>query len=56
MNEARILLADDHAVVRAGISKALADLLDVKVVGEVGDGPAVFSALAQFNPTCSCWM
>ena len=50
MNEARILLADDHAVVRAGISKALADLLDVKVVGEVGDGPAVFSALAQLQP------
>jgi DNA-binding NarL/FixJ family response regulator len=46
MEPARILLADDHAVVRAGIANAIADLPGVTIVGEVGDGPAVLAALA----------
>jgi DNA-binding NarL/FixJ family response regulator len=52
MAHARLLLADDHAVVRAGIANAIADLPDVQVVAEVGDGPAVFAALAEANPDC----
>lgn len=52
MDHARLLLADDHAVVRAGIANAIADLPGVLVVGEVGDGPAVFSALAADQPDC----
>jgi DNA-binding NarL/FixJ family response regulator len=50
MEPARLILADDHAVVRAGIANAIADLPGVQVVGEVGDGPAVFAALAQHQP------
>jgi DNA-binding NarL/FixJ family response regulator len=34
----RILLADDHALVRAGIRALLESLPDVEVVGETGDG------------------
>lgn len=52
METARILLADDHAVVRAGIANALAELPGVAIVGEVGDGPAVLTALAQQRPDC----
>lgn len=52
MVTARLLLADDHAVVRAGIANAIADLPGVQVVGEVGDGPAVFAALADQLPDC----
>jgi DNA-binding NarL/FixJ family response regulator len=52
MSHARLLLADDHAVVRAGIANAIADLPGVQVVGEVGDGPAVFAALADARPDC----
>ena len=52
MEPAHILLADDHAVVRAGIANAIADLPGVTIVGEVGDGPAVFAALAQHRPDC----
>ena len=48
----RILLADDHAVVRAGIRNALKDLPDLEIAGEVGDGPALFSALEQNQPDC----
>ncbi len=52
MEPARILLADDHAVVRAGIANAIADLAGVTIVGEVGDGPTVLAALAQHQPDC----
>lgn len=52
MDTARILLADDHAVVRAGIANAIADLPEVMIVGEVGDGPTVFVALASLQPDC----
>lgn len=48
----RILLADDHAVVRAGIRNALEGLPDLEVVGEVGDGPTLFAALAGIQPDC----
>jgi len=52
MDTARLLLADDHAVVRAGIANAIADLPGVAVVGEVGDGPALFAAIEALRPDC----
>ncbi|NJN18000.1 MAG: response regulator transcription factor [Oscillochloris sp.] len=52
MTQARVLVADDHAVVRAGIAKAIADLDEVIIVGEVGDGPALFAALDRLMPDC----
>jgi DNA-binding NarL/FixJ family response regulator len=48
----RILLADDHAVVRAGIRNALKDLPDLEITAEVGDGPALFAALEQSHLDC----
>jgi len=47
-----ILLADDHAVVRAGLRNALKELPDLEIIGEVGDGPALFAALNQVQPDC----
>src|SRR4051812_29294926 len=52
MKTSRILLADDHAVVRAGISNALKELSQIEIVGEVGDGNALFAALAKLRPDC----
>jgi DNA-binding NarL/FixJ family response regulator len=52
MSKVRILLADDHAVVRAGIRNALEELANLEIVGEVGDGPALFEAVAQMQPDC----
>ena len=37
---ARVLLADDHAVVRAGLARILDDEADLRVVGEAEDGRA----------------
>jgi DNA-binding NarL/FixJ family response regulator len=50
MHKTRVLLADDHAVVRAGIGKALSEIDSLEIVGEVGDGPALFDALARLCP------
>jgi DNA-binding NarL/FixJ family response regulator len=38
MNPIRVLLADDHTLVRAGIKGLLQGLAGVEVVGEAGDG------------------
>lgn len=50
MNMTRVLLADDHALVRAGIRNALEDLPELEIVGEVGDGPGLMSALESLRP------
>jgi DNA-binding NarL/FixJ family response regulator len=38
MNRTRVLLADDHALVRAGIRALMEKIPDVEVVGEAGTG------------------
>ncbi len=45
-----LLLADDHALVRAGIRKALEDMPDVRIIGEVGDGLGLFAFLERRVP------
>lgn len=52
MNKVRVLLADDHAVVRAGIHNALLELPELQIVGEVGDGPSLITALDETKPDC----
>ena len=43
----RVLLADDHTLVRAGLRKILEQNDDLSVVGEVADGGAALEFLAQ---------
>ena len=50
MAKVRVLLADDHAIVRSGIRNALQDLADLEVVAEVGDGRALAPALDEARP------
>jgi DNA-binding NarL/FixJ family response regulator len=38
MKKIRVLLADDHAVLRAGLRALLNAQPDIEVVGEAGDG------------------
>ena len=40
-NSMRILIADDHAIVRRGLKQILADEADVDVIGEAGDAHEV---------------
>lgn len=47
-----VLLADDHDLVRAGLHNALKDLPHLAIVGEVGDGRSLHTALAHHQPDC----
>ncbi|MFC0601530.1 response regulator [Streptomyces palmae] len=46
----RILLCDDHAVVRAGLRALLGSAPDVEVVGEAGDGEEAVALAAALRP------
>lgn len=52
MTTARILLADDHAVVRAGIRKTIEEIPGVTVICEAENGPQVFTALEDQPLDC----
>jgi DNA-binding NarL/FixJ family response regulator len=45
-----VLLADDHAVVRAGLRNALENIPQIEIVGEVGDGIALEEGLIRLHP------
>jgi len=50
MKKIRILLADDHTILRNGIRALLADEPDLEVVAEAEDGRAAVSLACQFEP------
>ena len=50
MNRIRVLLADDHAVVRAGVRAVIAAEADMEVVGEAADGPAALALAETLDP------
>ena len=43
----RVLLADDHAIIRDGVKQILADTNDLVVVGEAANGTAVLKMVAE---------
>lgn len=46
----RTLLADDHAIVRAGLRNALQSMSDIEVVGEAADGLDLLKNLSELRP------
>lgn len=46
----RLLLVDDHAVVRSGLRMLLASETDVEIVGEVGSGSEAVTAAGSARP------
>ncbi len=50
MSQIRVVLADDHTLVRAGLRKLLESMLNVVVVGEAGDGLALLALADQLQP------
>ncbi|MDQ0754747.1 response regulator transcription factor [Arthrobacter sp. B3I4] len=49
MKEIRVLLVDDHPVVRAGLRAMLTDFEGIVVAAEVADGAAALSALTRLH-------
>ncbi len=50
MDKIRILLAEDHALVRAGIRALLESQPDMKVVGEAADGQEAMLRVQELSP------
>ncbi len=50
MSAVRVLLADDHTLVRAGLRKLLESVPGFEVVGEAGDGLALLALAEQLQP------
>jgi DNA-binding NarL/FixJ family response regulator len=46
----RVLIVDDHPIVRSGLASVLATQLDLEVVGEVSDGAAAVAQCALLAP------
>jgi len=47
---ARILLVDDHPIVRDGLSQLIAGVSDLEVCGEAADGPEALHLIEQTSP------
>jgi DNA-binding NarL/FixJ family response regulator len=50
MSKLRILLAEDHAILREGIRSLLASVADLEVVGEAEDGLGAVTQAKQLQP------
>lgn len=50
MMPVRVLLVDDHALVRAGLRSLMQSFVDVEVVAEAGDGRAAIELAMKYAP------
>jgi DNA-binding NarL/FixJ family response regulator len=50
MKPIRVLVVDDHDLLREGVSACLAAFDDLEVVGEAGSGEAAITAVAELHP------
>lgn len=50
MTSARILLVDDHNLVRAGLRSLIDSMADIDVVGEASNGDEALAAVSQCQP------
>ncbi|RLB77647.1 MAG: DNA-binding response regulator, partial [Deltaproteobacteria bacterium] len=50
MTSYRIVLADDHVMIRNGIKKIIEESDDMEIVAETGDGLELLNLLKNINP------
>lgn len=50
----KVILCDDHALIRRGIRDTLSDVADIEVIGEAGDYGELRSLLRELGPNAGC--
>lgn len=50
MRKIRVVIVDDHAMMRSGLKVLLANCQDIEVVAEAGDGETALPLVAEFAP------
>jgi DNA-binding NarL/FixJ family response regulator len=50
METVRVLIVDDHPIVRQGVRSVLSNHADIDVVGEADSAPSLFASLASIKP------
>src|SRR5260370_7591873 len=50
MADIKILLADDHSLVRASLKSLLADFPGIEVIAEAGNGREALELIAKYRP------
>jgi DNA-binding NarL/FixJ family response regulator len=50
MNKIRVVLADDHAIVRVGVRALLEEIKEIEVVAEAGDGHQALDLVESLQP------
>jgi len=50
MNPIRVLIADDHSLVRAGFCALLSDFADITIVAQASNGSEALRQVAKFQP------
>ena len=50
MSAIRVLIVDDHPMVRRGLKSLLSSYPDIEVIGDVGDGVAALEKATQLSP------
>ena len=50
MNKIRVILADDHAVVRAGIRSMIENLAEIEIVGQASNGREALQLVEKIQP------
>ncbi|HDY69636.1 MAG TPA: response regulator transcription factor [Actinobacteria bacterium] len=50
MSNIKILLVDDHAILRAGLLRLLSEEDDIEIVGEAGDGREAIQKVQELHP------
>ena len=51
----RIVIADDHAIVREGLKRIVSEAKDMQVVAEAADGTEVMQRVREFDFDLLCW-
>ena len=50
MNDCKVLLVDDHPLVREGLRARLSGVAGIEVVGEAGDAAQAFEQVERLRP------